>query len=149
MPRLPGISQKQAVRVFQKLGYRVVRESGHLIMSNGTSRLVIPRHDPINAITMGAIARDAGLTPEQFHRRIPHRPALHPPRGARLAGAAVRARATQAGWPPRRPHRTRRVSGVCPLRKPRRRTPDGVGESLWRLEREIPAAWLPVMALAV
>ena len=66
MPRLPGISQKQAVRVFQKLGYRVVRESGHLIMSNGTSRLVIPRHDPINAITMGAIARDAGLPPQQF-----------------------------------------------------------------------------------
>jgi len=26
MPRLQGISQKQAVRVFQKLGYRVVRE---------------------------------------------------------------------------------------------------------------------------
>ena len=25
-------------------------------MSNGNSRLVIPRHDPINAITMGAIA---------------------------------------------------------------------------------------------
>ena len=46
MPRLPGISQKEAVRVFQKLGYRVVRESGHLIMSNGERRLVIPRHDP-------------------------------------------------------------------------------------------------------
>jgi len=45
MPRLPGISQKEAVRVFQ---------------------MVIPRHDPINAITMGAIARDAGLTPQQF-----------------------------------------------------------------------------------
>ena len=28
MPRLPGISQKDAVRVFQKLGYRIVRESG-------------------------------------------------------------------------------------------------------------------------
>jgi predicted RNA binding protein YcfA (HicA-like mRNA interferase family) len=27
MPRLPGVSQKDAVRVFQKLGYRVVRES--------------------------------------------------------------------------------------------------------------------------
>jgi len=26
MTRLPGIGQKQAVRVFQKLGYRVVRE---------------------------------------------------------------------------------------------------------------------------
>ena len=67
MPRLPGVSQKDAVRVFQKLGYRVVRESGHLIMSNGERRLVIPRHDPINAaITMGAIAHDAGLTPQQF-----------------------------------------------------------------------------------
>ena len=56
MPRLPGISQKQAVRVFQKLGYRIVRKSGHLIM--------------INAITMGAIARDAGLTPEQFRQLL-------------------------------------------------------------------------------
>jgi hypothetical protein len=35
-------------------------------MSNGTTRLIIPRHSPINAITMGAIARDAGLTPDQF-----------------------------------------------------------------------------------
>ena len=32
----------------------------------------------------------------------------------------------------------------CVLRRPRGRTPHGVGESLWRLEREIPAAWLPV-----
>ena len=60
----------EAVRVFQKLGYRVVRESGHLIMSNGERRLVIPRHDPINAITMGAIARDAGLTPQQFRELL-------------------------------------------------------------------------------
>ncbi len=77
MPRLPGISQKDAVRVFQKLGYRIVRESGHLILSNGECRLVIPRHAPINAITMGAIARDAGLTPsssascsESSHMRL-------------------------------------------------------------------------------
>lgn len=70
MPRLPGISQKEAVRVFQKLGYRVVRESGHLILSNGERRLVIPRHDPINAITMGAIARDAGLSPQQFRELL-------------------------------------------------------------------------------
>ena len=66
MPRLPGISQKEAVRVFERLGFRVVRESGHLIMSNGERRLVIPRHDPINAITTGAIASDVGLTPQAF-----------------------------------------------------------------------------------
>ena len=70
MPRLPGIRQKEAVRVFQTLGFSVVRESGHLIMSNGERRLVIPRHDPINAITMGAIARDAGLTPQQFRELL-------------------------------------------------------------------------------
>ena len=58
------------MRVFQKLGYRVVQESGPVILSNGTRRLVIPRHDPINAITMDAIARDAGLTPQQFRQLL-------------------------------------------------------------------------------
>lgn len=70
MPRIPGISQKDAVRVFTKLGYRIVRQGGHIVMSNGRVRLVIPRHDPINAITMGCIARDAGLTPEQFRDQL-------------------------------------------------------------------------------
>jgi hypothetical protein len=59
-----------AVRVFQKLGDRVVRESGHLLMNNGERRLVTPRHDPINAITMGAIARDTGPTPQQFRELL-------------------------------------------------------------------------------
>jgi len=35
-------------------------------MSNGKVRLTIPRHNPINSFTMADIARDAGLTPEQF-----------------------------------------------------------------------------------
>ena len=66
MPSLPGVSQSDAVRVFQKLGYRIARQGQHVVMSNGTIRLVIPRHNPVNSLTMGAIARDAGLTPEQF-----------------------------------------------------------------------------------
>jgi len=70
MPKLPGISQKDAVRVFTKLGYRVARESGHVVMSNGVTRLVIPRHNPINAITMGQIAKTAGLTPDQFRELL-------------------------------------------------------------------------------
>lgn len=68
MPKLPGISQRDAVRVFQKLGYHIARESGHIIMSNGKIRLVLPRHNPINAITMGGIAKTAGLTPDEFRR---------------------------------------------------------------------------------
>jgi predicted RNA binding protein YcfA (HicA-like mRNA interferase family) len=70
MPKLPGISQKDAIRVFAKLGYRVARESGHVIMSNGKTRLVIPRHNPINAITMGHIAKAAGLTADQFRELL-------------------------------------------------------------------------------
>ena len=35
MPRLLGISQKDAVRVFAKLGYRIARQGGHIVMSNG------------------------------------------------------------------------------------------------------------------
>ncbi len=66
MPRIPGVGQHDAVRGFEKLGYRIVRQSGHVVMSNGKTRLVIPRHSPINAITMGSIARDAGLNPDQF-----------------------------------------------------------------------------------
>ena len=34
--------------------------------TNGKTRLVVPRHNPINAMTLGVIAKDAGLTPEQF-----------------------------------------------------------------------------------
>jgi predicted RNA binding protein YcfA (HicA-like mRNA interferase family) len=66
MPKLPGISHAHAVRVFNKLGFRIAREGKHTIMSNGKVRLTIPRHNPINAFTMGEIARDAGLTPDQF-----------------------------------------------------------------------------------
>jgi hypothetical protein len=52
--------------VFEKLGYRIGRQSGHVVMTNGKKRLIIPRHTPINAVTMGAIAKSAGLSPEQF-----------------------------------------------------------------------------------
>ena len=35
-------------------------------MSDGTRILTIPRHNPVNAYTMGGIVRDAGLTLEDF-----------------------------------------------------------------------------------
>jgi len=70
MPRIPGASQHDAIRVFSKFGFRIVRQGGHIVMSNGKARLIIPRHSPINAITMGAIARDAGLSPEQFRAHV-------------------------------------------------------------------------------
>ncbi len=70
MPKLPGISHAVAVRVFAKLGFRIAHEGKHTVMSNGRVRLTIPRHNPINPFTMAGIAKDAGLTPEQFRKLI-------------------------------------------------------------------------------
>ena len=39
-------------------------------MSNGQVRLIIPRGNPIHSITMGGIAKVAGLTPEQFRELL-------------------------------------------------------------------------------
>ena len=66
MPKLPGIRHKDAIRVLEKVGWRVIREGKHTIVGKGTDAMPIPRHNPINAITMGQIAKAAGLTPEQF-----------------------------------------------------------------------------------
>jgi len=35
-------------------------------MTDGTRILTIPRHNPVNAFTMGGIVRDAGLSPDEF-----------------------------------------------------------------------------------
>lgn len=66
MPKLPGLGQKDAVRVLEKQGFRVVRQGKHITLSNGTIIVQVPRHTTINAFTMGHIARVAGLTPDQF-----------------------------------------------------------------------------------
>ena len=69
MPKPPGISHAAAVRFFTKLGFRIAHEGKHTVMSNGRVRLIIPRHNPINAF-MAGIVGDAGLTPEQFRELV-------------------------------------------------------------------------------
>lgn len=39
-------------------------------MTDGSRVLTIPRHNPVNAITMGNIVRDAGLTNEEFRKLL-------------------------------------------------------------------------------
>ncbi len=70
MPKLPGIRHQDAVRVFEKLGYRIIRQGGHIVMSNGETRLIIPRANPVDPYTMGSIARDAGMTPDEFRKLL-------------------------------------------------------------------------------
>jgi len=70
MPRIPGMSQQDAVRVFEKIGFRIKRQGKHVILAKGRDILVVPRHNPIDACTMGGIAKTAGLTPEQFRELL-------------------------------------------------------------------------------
>jgi predicted RNA binding protein YcfA (HicA-like mRNA interferase family) len=68
--KIPGIPHLKAVRALEKAGFRVVRQSKHIVMSDGIRILTIPRHDPINAFTLGGIVRDAGLTEEEFRKLL-------------------------------------------------------------------------------
>jgi predicted RNA binding protein YcfA (HicA-like mRNA interferase family) len=70
VPKLPGIDHLRAVRALKKAGFRIVHEGKHIVMSDGTRIVTIPRHNPVNAYTMGGIAQDAGLTIEQFRELL-------------------------------------------------------------------------------
>lgn len=70
MPKLPGINYRAAIRALEKAGFQVIREGKHTVMSNGIRIVVLPRHNPINAFTMGKIAKEAGFTVEQFKRLL-------------------------------------------------------------------------------
>jgi predicted RNA binding protein YcfA (HicA-like mRNA interferase family) len=70
VPKLPGINHLEAVRALEKAGYRIARQGKHIVMTDGSRILTIPRHNPVNALTMGGIVRDAGLTVEEFRRLL-------------------------------------------------------------------------------
>ena len=70
MPKIPGVNHLDAVRVLETTGFRIVRQGKHIVMSSGQRIVTIPRHNPVNAFTMGGIARDAGLSVEQFRELL-------------------------------------------------------------------------------
>jgi predicted RNA binding protein YcfA (HicA-like mRNA interferase family) len=70
MGKLPGISHQQAIKALQRAGFEIVRQSGHIIMSDGSRTLVVPRANPINAFTMYGIVKDAGLSVDQFRELL-------------------------------------------------------------------------------
>jgi predicted RNA binding protein YcfA (HicA-like mRNA interferase family) len=70
MPKLPGINHLDAVRAFQKAGFRIARQGKHVVMTDGRRTLTIPRHDPVNAFTMGRIVVDAGFTIDDFRKLL-------------------------------------------------------------------------------
>ena len=70
MPKLAGINHLDAVRALEKLGFWIARQGKHIVMTDGSRIITVPRHNPINAITMGNIVRDVGSTNEEFRKLL-------------------------------------------------------------------------------
>jgi predicted RNA binding protein YcfA (HicA-like mRNA interferase family) len=70
VPKLAGVNHLNAVRALEKIGFRITRQGKHIIMTDGSRVLTIPRHNPVNAITMGNIVGDAGLTNDEFRKLL-------------------------------------------------------------------------------
>jgi predicted RNA binding protein YcfA (HicA-like mRNA interferase family) len=70
VPKIPGVNHLDAVRALKKVGFEVIRQGKHIIMSDGTRQVTIPRNNPIKAFTMGGIVQDAGLSIEEFRELL-------------------------------------------------------------------------------
>lgn len=71
MSKLPVISGQEAVRAFERIGYRVVRQKGsHLRLRDDLGPnhlpLTIPNHKTLKPGLLRRLIRDAGLSVEEF-----------------------------------------------------------------------------------
>jgi predicted RNA binding protein YcfA (HicA-like mRNA interferase family) len=69
MPKLPVVSGTQAVRAFERAGWRVDRQRGsHVVMlkSGHIASLSIPQHRELAPGTLRSLIRAAGMTVEEF-----------------------------------------------------------------------------------
>ena len=70
-PKLPVVSGCQAVRVFERIRYRVVRQRGsHIRLRDETNPnhlpLTVPDHDALKPGLLRKLLRDADLTVDEF-----------------------------------------------------------------------------------
>ena len=71
MPRLPALSGRKAAKIFQSLGWEVVRQRGsHIILTKQGHRatLSVPDHKEVAKGTLAALIRAADLTADEFVR---------------------------------------------------------------------------------
>ena len=69
MPKLPQVSGKDAVQVFEKAGWNVARQKGsHIVLVRPGSiySLSIPLHDELGPGLLRDQIRKAGLTVDEF-----------------------------------------------------------------------------------
>jgi predicted RNA binding protein YcfA (HicA-like mRNA interferase family) len=65
---VPSLPHLRVVRALEKAGFRILRQGKHVVMTDGTTILTVPRHNPVNRWTLAGILKDAGLTVEEFRK---------------------------------------------------------------------------------
>ena len=72
MTRLPRVSGDEAIRAFERLGYRTVRqdESHVRLKCEGRQPLTVPRHKELKRGLLRALIRDGGFTVEEFSKAL-------------------------------------------------------------------------------
>ncbi len=67
MSELPRISGKEAIRAFERLGFRQVRQKGsHVVLRRGDKGCVVPLHSSLALGTLRSAIKQAGMTVEDF-----------------------------------------------------------------------------------
>lgn len=69
MPRLPVISGREAVRAFERAGWKVSRREGsHIILTKAgmAVTLSVPDHREVRRGTLRSLIRNAAMTVEEF-----------------------------------------------------------------------------------
>ncbi|MEI6667547.1 MAG: type II toxin-antitoxin system HicA family toxin [Acidobacteriota bacterium] len=70
MSKLTGVNHLRAVRALEKAGFTIATQGKHIVMTDGTRIVTVPRNNPVNQYTTGGIVRDAGITIEQFKKLL-------------------------------------------------------------------------------
>ena len=67
MPELPHITGRKAIKVFESLGFSIVRQKGsHVVLRKGNKGCVIPIHKELAVGTLRSAIKQSGIEIEEF-----------------------------------------------------------------------------------
>jgi len=73
MPKLPGVSGKEAVKALKRDGWQIARRVGsHVIMEKQGMEptLSIPQHDELRPGTLHVLLKQAGVSVDRFRKLL-------------------------------------------------------------------------------
>ena len=67
MPELPVVSGGETIKALERIGFKVVRQSGsHVILRKGSQGCVVPNHKELKVGTLAGILKQAGVSNNEF-----------------------------------------------------------------------------------